>query len=575
MRTKPPPTHPRKPSRTSRDGRERRDPRESKTRTTPEASDIESPPAPEEITVSGLSDQNRSKWIHVSRGSKSAIARESSLDDHGSSIWRELADQGLRFTRVQSKQAILNCIEDIREWPESVYVATRPGYHRSAFVRPDGKVIGKPQAEHFRVVLRGPPITISRRGSLKSWKAVVRQFAQGQVTYTTLACAAFVGPILELFPQADNVCLWFAGDTSGGKTTGLDFFCSVWGAPHQQAGSLGISLKSTPVGLEQHMMARNATIFAADDVNHLGRNSREQGERVYDLTFMVSHGVEKERCNDPARPRVQQCFLATSNTSLRSLLEAQDEANADAVLARFLTLPSEAGDFGVFDTIPPGCADAGAAVDGLKQALVENHGCAANAFLSRWVKARRIDEAALKAKLEKHRDRFLRWVSVDPHDRAGNRRARSYAMIYAAGRLAKEWRILPLKGLSALLREAYRRSAAVDAEGAPRPSLSPQQRVQAYVEANLSTLRDLDSRKPSRMSTERLDGCSGFLKTAKQRRSLLIRKQRWDREFGGEAHRLLKQLQANGCLYTSDKLQAQIKVRANSGKDRVYCIALL
>ncbi|MFN7025642.1 MAG: DUF927 domain-containing protein [Pseudorhizobium sp.] len=555
-----------------REIRDRRNLRRN-SRVTPVA--VEPPLATGEIQVSGFSDQTGCKWILVNRDDQSAVARVGSLNNPGASIWAELAEQGLLVTRSKSKQMITNEIEDLRDWPQRLYAATRAGYHCGGFVKPDGQVIGKPRADHFRVVLSGPPVALSQSGTLESWKAMVARYAQDQVIYTTLVCASFIGPILELFPSADNVCLFLVGETSGGKSTGLDLYCTVWGAPHQQPGSIGISLRSTSVGLERHMMVRSAAAFAADEVNLLGSNSRQQGDRVYDLAFMVSHGVEKERANDPARARVQQSFLATSNVPLPRLLDGQDQSNAEAVLARFHTLPADAGaGLGVLDHLPAGFKDSQPAIDALKDAMSENHGTAADAFLRKLVRARRVDEVALRGTLEVYRERFVRLCQVHSSDRAGLRRARSFGLIYAAGRIAREWRISPLRRLKPLLLEAYRRSAAADAHNLPPVRLSPLQRIEAYIEANRSDLIDLDAHEPIEMSKKEVNEFPGFLKTLKGRRCLLIKAGRWNLEFGSQARRLLDQLDRQNRLYATENLQTQTRVRTNETKDRVYAIRI-
>ena len=532
-------------------------------------------PAAGEIRVSGESDQTGCKWILVTRDEQSAVARVGSLNDPSASIWAELAEQGLIVTRSKSKQTITNEIEDLRDWPQELYAATRSGYHCGVFVKPDGQVIGRPRTEHFRVVLSGPPVVLTQSGTLESWQAMVSQFAQDQAIYTTVLCASFAGPILELFPNADNVCLFLVGETSGGKSTGLDLYCSSWGAPHQQPGSIGISLRSTSVGLERKMMARSAAAFAADDVNHLGRNPREQGERVYDLAFMVSHGVEKERANDPARLRVQQSFVATSNVGPARLLDGQDKSNAEAVLARCFTLPAESNvGLGVFDHLPEGFDEPGPAIDALKVAMTENHGTAADAFLRKLARARWKDEVALRATLEGYRERFVRNCRVNPSDRAGLRRARTFGLIYAAGRIAREWKVLPLRRLKPLLLEAYRRSAAADAHNLPPVRLSPRQRIEAYMEANRHELIDLDIHEPIKMTKKEVNDHAGFLKSIKGRRCLLIRARRWNLEFGTEAHRMLDQLGRQSRLHATENLQTQTRVRANETKDRVYAIRI-
>lgn len=560
-------------SQTRRRTRERRATREKRSTALANAT-RPSPPA-EQIKVEGVSDQNGNKWLLVSRGETSALVKRNAYFGQGNSFWSQLADQDVPITRSSSRSIISQAIEDIESYPKKVYVATRPGYHSGVFVKPDGTRIGEPIAPHFRVVLSEPKITLSQQGSRKSWKRVARTFARGQVVYTTLLCAAFVGPVLELFPGAENVCLWLESETTTGKSTGLDLFSSVWGAPHQQSGSLGISLRSTSAGLEQHIMARAATIFAADEVNLLGQNSRQQGERVYDLAFMASHGVEKERHKTPAEPRVQLSCLITSNTSLPSNLAGQEQRNVDAVLVRFITIPADAGaNYGAFDRVPNGFPDSTAAIQALKEALATHHGWAADAFLAKWVAARREDEAGLKAKLIKYRDKFLRWSGVDRSDHPALRRAQSFAMIYAAGQLAVDWHILPLNRLKKLLLVSFRRSASAHAEASRRPGLTALERVRAYMEANRAQIRDLDKRKYRRMSDARLKTHPGFLKTIKGRRYLLMSAERWNAEFGAACHRLLKELETQGLLYITDGLQTQTRVRRNKDKDRIYAIQI-
>lgn len=547
--------------------RERRETRERQIKST-----LRDEKVSQDIAVKGISDQSGDKWLLVSRGEISAIVRRDAYFGHGRSLWGELAEQGIALTRSASRSIIVAAIEDTKRYPQKVYVATRPGYHCGAFVKPDGSVIGEPKAKHFRVVLERK-IPLREAGTLGSWKRVARKFAQGQVVYTTLLGAALVGPVLELFPEADNVCLWLEGETSTGKSTGLDFYCSVWGAPHQQPGSIGMSLRSTRAGLEQQMMARAGTAFAADEVNHLGQNERDQGERVYDLAFMVSHGVETERYNDSAALRVQQSFLTTSNTSLPRFLDGLDDSKVGPVLVRFLTIPADAGaSHGAFDTIPVGYLDSNEAIAALKEALAVHHGTAANAFLGKLVLARRTDENALKAKLASYRDKFLGRAQVDPSDHAGLRRARSYAFIYAAARLAADWKILPLTRLKSLLLESYRRSGAAHVDAAPQPSLTAQQRVQTYILAKGTKIRDLDKRGYRSLTSRRLDARSGFLKTIKGRSYLLIRSSRWAKEFGPEGHRVLKELESAGLLIATEGLQTQTRVRSDRNKDRVYAI---
>lgn len=526
----------------------------------------------EDIRVAGLSDQRSEKWLAIAKGKDTALASLASHFQGG--MWKELADQGVVITRSKSRSQVCEQIEGIRDWPQGVYVADRPGYHCGAHVKPDGAIIGKPTVENFRVVFRQPSVDLDQAGDFAEWQQAIQTFVNGQSIFTLALCLAFVGPIVELEPGASNPCIDLFGPSSIGKSTALDVGSSVWGAPLKLPGSLALSLRITVAAMEQHMCARSGSMMPGDEVNLLGFDPRQQGPILADLAMALAEGVEKHRHRDPGAVGLRYGCLITSNTPFGQLIRGADQSNREAALARMISVPADSGrGDGVWSTLPDGYADGKAASLALRQALIANHGHAADKFLRRFVRSRKRDESGLRAKIERHRDIFLKQIQAS--DPVLGRRAESISYVYAAGALASEWGIIPLRrvAIRSALFECWGRSQVAYAD-ANASSSTALQRVQAYVAAHQHELVDLDQTPFSELSKTELDSHPGFLKTRRRRPCLFLRTARWDDLFGLDGYNMLVELEQQQRLQVTDGRQLQVQVRSNRQHDRVYAVMI-
>lgn len=531
------------------------------------------PSAPvDEIQVTGVLDQHKERWLHVSKGDQQGLVRLSAIYD--GTMWRQLAREDIFLTRSRSRGQVMEQIEHITEWPQAVYVAARPGFHCGAFVKPDASLIGRPNNAEFRVVFDEPEVPLATAGTLAGWKRAVTS-VRGQPTFILPLCLAFVGPILELFPNASNIIIDLSGDSSSGKSTALGLCASVWGAPVDSPGSLALKLRTTPVGMEQHMIARAGTLLALDEVNLLAVSVAQQGAALAELAMAIAEGTIKHRYKAAGMTGLRfGCFI-TSNVPFPRLIADADPANREAAVARTITVPVDAGTgHRSWTSLPEGCANGKAASLALSRALLANYGHAADAFLRQLVRQHRRDHLGLLNSIARHRARFLR--SLPPAANAVlGRRDESFSLMYAAAALASEYGVLPIsrRELRRAMLECHGRSLVAYAEASAAQS-SSLDRVRAYAAANQNLLLDLDTQPLFRMRKDQLNMHAGFLKTVFGQRCLLMRAERWNREFGVRAFGMLQELRATRHLQARDGLHLQTRVRRNREHDRVYAVAL-
>lgn len=514
-----------------------------------------------------FSDQNGAKYVRVRLGRSSGFASLASLTTSGGAGWIELQQQGVVLASAGAKTALLREVDDVREWPQSLYVASDSGFHCGAFVKPDGTVVGQPAARRFQVLFDGSAIGLGQAGSFQAWQEAVATYASGQSILALATCLAFVGPILRLAPYHANVGFELVGPSSTGKTTALDLCSSVWGAPTSMPGSIAVRWRSTVAGLEAPMAARNYACFPIDEANSAGFNDPKLGSKLADATFLLSEGAPTARFGGPATRRSHFAFLSTSNAPISQLLRGVDPDAVDAVRVRLITIPVSAG-AGVWDVVPDGCRDTGRAAAALSAAIVSNHGWAIDVFLERLLSEMR-DEESLRQLITSHAAEFMRRAGLDDTGGIDLRRAQAFAVAYAAGRLAHEWGVLPIWPLGPHLVECLHRSLLSPAG----TNVTAHQQAQMYVARQRSNLHDIDQDELPLLSDSELDRHVGFLKTIKGRRYLLLRTNAWYRIYGQGGFRALKELEEGGLLLAKDNLQVQTRVRLNRQKDRVYAVA--
>ncbi len=353
----------------------------------------------------------------------------------GAELLALLASGGYE-TPIQSaaRSDLLNCIMQARPAARLRRVE-RLGWHGGAYVLPD-QVIGAPQGE--RIAFQPPgdfEHAFRAAGSLEGWREEIATPCAGNSRLALSLCMGFAAPLLALLEE-EGGGVHLRGGSSLGKTTALNVAASLWGG-----GEPGYvrSWRATSNALEGVALAHNDGLLCLDELGEC--DPRAAGEAAY----MLGNGIGKGRASRSGSARAvarwRLLFLSTGELSLSDKIAeagAGKRARAGQEL-RFLDLPADAGaGLGLFERLPGGQTP-GDFSKALKEAARRHHGWAGPAFVA-WIASRReeVREAAKAFIVE-----FLRRATFEQSAGQAGRAAQRFALIGAAGELAREAGLLP------------------------------------------------------------------------------------------------------------------------------------
>lgn len=128
----------------------------------------------------------------------------------------------------------------------------------------------------------------SRRGALRVWSAVMREFVRESLMIPQVAVLAALVPPLQRKLHIPNFILDIYGNTSTGKSTALKLAASIYGKPHDP-DSLVMQWMNTSAAVEQvAAMCSELPIFL-DDAQHCSAELKRT------LIYMIANGRGKGR----------------------------------------------------------------------------------------------------------------------------------------------------------------------------------------------------------------------------------------------------------------------------------------
>jgi hypothetical protein len=150
-----------------------------------------------------------------------------------------------------------------------------------------------------------------------------------------------------------------------------------------------------------------------------------------------------------------------------------------------------------------------------------------------------------------------------------------FALIFAAVRLARYWKILPSSLPGKAVLTVYQRHLAQRPHVNRTLKTNAIARVREYVQRNRPQLIDLSKGYPA-LSDKQFKEAPGFLRAEGGSEWLLIGRPRWAAEFLLRQKDMLEELKAENRLKTSrgEPYQWQTKVRQSKKTDRVYAIKI-
>ena len=205
-----------------------------------------------------------------------------------------------------------------------IAVVKRPGWHDLPgspdrfFVCPSGEIIGMSPGMALELSVSARiGEAVARGGTLQGWKDAVA--AAAGVTrcqhWTLGVIAGFAAPIISL-TGLDTCGINLSGTTSGGKTTAQRLAVSAWSrAALDQRDSLLQSARATANGIEGMAARANGTILALDELAHV--TGKELGKVIYSL----ASGVGKSRMTADAQLRASYTWSTFVVLSAEKSLE--------------------------------------------------------------------------------------------------------------------------------------------------------------------------------------------------------------------------------------------------------------
>lgn len=388
---------------------------------------------------------SNTRWVHVLKGDRSAWAPHTgfAVDERGTKAL--LAQQGLVLPGTSWK-AVLEEVSALTEFPPRLLLE-RPGWTEHSFALPDGTVFSPDCAPKPTVTFEPDMSKCHSAGSLRGWLKNVAEPLEGQPLPMFLLMLAFAAPLLTLTGRSENFGFEIVGRKGCGKSTVQRLMASVLGGvANDEEGKYWIAFDSTLDGLEMEMEQHHGLPMIIDEANlfYAHEQGRSRGTKLKAVAFRLAQGHDKRRFLS-RKPRSHRfVYVTSSNESLANMMSGEASGVSGAATDRLMTLNiGEQRQYGVFDTVPERYCGAEAYAKSLDQAARENHGYAIRAFLTQLVTDRAEDEKALRHLISEDMERFRERARVGHDDGSVGRVADAFALAYAAGQMAKRYRVLP------------------------------------------------------------------------------------------------------------------------------------
>ncbi|TGN62494.1 DUF927 domain-containing protein [Paracoccus liaowanqingii] len=251
-----------------------------------------------------------------------------------------------------------------------------------------------------------------------------------------MLCYAFASLVLSKAPShVINPALQLVGPPESGKTTLATMVMSIFGGDPSSEIGIGRTWDMSPKAQEEVRRISCDAVLFLDEENVQDEKVRDN----YLAIFVNSSTGGRARPGDSDRKiPLRSALLSTANVSSRQLQKRGHSEVSKAAATRLVSLVFT-GPL-LVDT-PPGFSSTRDVARALSQHSATYYGSASRAFVEKVVDACTVDEQAFQKRISELMDRFDTKALKAKH---GSDRIRTiFALMYAAGRLAKQWKIMP------------------------------------------------------------------------------------------------------------------------------------
>jgi putative DNA primase/helicase len=349
----------------------------------------------------------------------------------GSLLIQELYKRKYSFIR-DKKAMLLDYLSTLGGSIEQEYIITdSSGWVDKSFVLPH-KTYGDENLR-FRDVEPSPDVITEVKGTLQGWKDTVAARCDGNSRLILGLGASFAAPLLPIL-GIESGGFHLMGDSSTGKTIILSVAASVTGIkdiPHW---------RTTSNGLESIATAFNHLCLPLDEIG------QADPKDVGNIAYMLGNGQGKARMTKNLTNRKSKTwkliFLSSGEVSLGNFMAQANVIQKGGQEVRLPDVPAipEGSKHGCFETIHG--ADSGIQfASALEAAVIDHHGTALDAFLSRLVID--IADPSFGGNLSKQLHLTAAKLSEGTKDSVIGRVAKRFALAQIALGLAHKYDLLP------------------------------------------------------------------------------------------------------------------------------------
>ena len=365
------------------------------------------------------------------------------VHEQGNKIAAELQDAGLTCGVGGRAECLLKQFISSVRASRKLRCVSRAGWHEAqgqhVFMLPNGGAFG-PGANNFvmQAERMGTDAAFRAAGTLADWQQEVAAYAVGNDRVALFLAAAFAGPLLDIVAEPSGG-VHLVGQSQSGKSTATFVAGSVWGRGDRSAQVR--PWRGTANGIEGVAAETSDIVLILDEIGQA--DAREVGDVVY----MLANESGKVRAGRSGQARQRQTwrsmFLSTGELTLATKMADAGKRAMAGLEVRLVNLPADAGaGLGVFQALH-GKPTAAALSDHLRDAARTHYGIAARSYLEQLGRDRASDPDGLNDFLTRLREGFL--AQHVPDGASGQVRsvANRFALIGAAGELARRYGVLP------------------------------------------------------------------------------------------------------------------------------------
>ncbi len=353
-------------------------------------------------------------------------------------FFRWVSERNLLVTQ-EVKQEVAAELER-RPTPKMGYFAELPGWYGKSFVTPR-RIYG----EDRDVIINDTPATTRSKWRRKGDLHEFRRWARKNLDYSPVAiflmAHALAGPLLRWTGHKSIVAM-LVGPSSIGKST-LQRVCgSLWGGADGKDFMETFSKSLEP--FESAALRHRDCLLVLNETHLLDRNEAERGRKLQNLLFRFESGVAKEIYGkETPSEEMRGALLLSSNETTADILRKAGREFSRELAVRILEIPVD-GSFPVFKIDESNMATRMSRVDAYSEFAQRVYGVVRHEYLIRLAGDVAADEEEVAARVAKFRRAGLKLLGVpELSSEIDARLASQVATIYAAGRMAYHYGVLP------------------------------------------------------------------------------------------------------------------------------------